>query len=179
MSIVDRATRLLGHTVTVRSRLGKGSSFGVTVPFAQTEGIEEQPVLVHTHNTGELAGRLIAVIENEGSIRVGMENLLQTWGCKVVVADSAAAMVEQLEARGEVDMVISDFGLRGPQNGIDAIAALRQSYGTNLPALLFTGDISRETYMAARNAGMHILYKPANPEILREAIVAAFCKACR
>jgi len=175
LSIVDRAARLLGHTVTLDSRLGKGSSFVLTVPLAMVGKIEEQPVPVPMHEMPELAGRLIAVIENEGSIRVGMNNLLQSWGCRVVVAESAASMIEQLDTLGEeVEMVISDFGLRGSINGVDAITAIRQRCGEKLPALLFTGDISKETYAFARDAGLPILYKPAKPEALREAITAAF-----
>jgi two-component system CheB/CheR fusion protein len=86
-------------------------------------------------------------------------------------------MVEQLDALGEaVEMVISDFGLRGSVNGVDAIAAIRQRCGANLPALLFTGDISKETYAFAKNAGLPILYKPAKAEALRQAIFAAFCR---
>jgi two-component system, sensor histidine kinase len=174
LSIVDRATRLLGHEVTLCSRLGKGSSFGVVVPLVQVKELEVQPVCLPHREHNELSGRLIAVIENDGAIRVGLQHLLQTWGYRVMVADSADAMIEQLETQGEVDMVISDFGLHGPQNGIAAIAALRQRRGAHLPSLLFTGDISQETYMAAKNAGLHILYKPAKPEDLREAITAVF-----
>lgn len=174
LSIVNRAARLLGHAVTLRSRLGKGSSFAVSVPRALVTISEAKPVLDHSHEIHSLAGRLIAVIENEGAIRIGMQNLLQAWGCRVVSAESVAAMVKQLETHdGVVDMVISDFGLRGSQNGIDAIAALRQRCGIHLPALLFTGDISNETYSAAQNNGLPILYKPAKPEALHAAIAAA------
>jgi CheY-like chemotaxis protein/anti-sigma regulatory factor (Ser/Thr protein kinase) len=175
LSIVDRATRLLGHDVTLRSRLGKGSSFGVIMPLVQEKESDVQPVAILQREIGDLSGRIIAVIENDGAIRVGLQHLLQTWGCQVVVADSAASMIEQLETPTEIDLVISDFGLHGPQDGIAVIAALRQRHGEHLPALLFTGDISKETYMAAKNAGLHILYKPANPEALREAITAIFC----
>jgi signal transduction histidine kinase/CheY-like chemotaxis protein len=175
LSIVDRAARLLGHTVTMSSRLGRGSTFALTVPLATAVNIEEREP-VRPGKAPDLAGRLIAVIENEGSIRAGMHNLLQSWGCRVVVADSAATMVERLEALGEaVEMVISDFGLRGSANGVDAIAVIRQRCGAQLPALLFTGDISKETYALAKNAGLSILYKPAKPEALREAVTAAFC----
>jgi len=66
-------------------------------------------------------------------------------------------------------LIISDFGLRGSLNGVDAIAAIRQRWGANLPALLFTGNISKETYALAKNAGLSILYKPAKAESLREA----------
>jgi DNA-binding NtrC family response regulator len=135
--------------------------------------IEEQHLPAHPRKAPDLAGRLIAVIENEGSIRAGMHNLLQSWGCRVVIADSAAAMIEQLDALGEaVEMVISDFGLRGSANGVDAIAVIRQRWGAQLPALLFTGDISKETYTLAKNAGLSILYKPAKPEALRETITS-------
>jgi signal transduction histidine kinase/CheY-like chemotaxis protein len=173
LSIVDRAARLLGHTVTMSSRLGKGSSFVLTVPLATAGDNEEQHLPAHPGKAPDMAGRLIAVIENEGSIRAGMHNLLQSWGCRVVVADSAATMVEQLDTLGEtVEMVISDFGLRGSTNGVDAIAVIRRRWGAKLPALLFTGDISKETYAFAKNAGLSVLYKPAKPEALREAITS-------
>jgi len=173
LSIVDRAARLLGHTVTMSSRLGKGSSFVLTVPLATAGDNEEQHLPAHPGKAPDMAGRLIAVIENEGSIRAGMHNLLQSWGCRVVAADSAATMVEQLDTLGEtVEMVISDFGLRGSTNGVDAIAVIRRRWGAKLPALLFTGDISKETYAFAKNAGLSVLYKPAKPEALREAITS-------
>ena len=44
LSIVDRAARLLGHPVTLTSRLGIGSSFALTVPLAKAGVAEEQPV---------------------------------------------------------------------------------------------------------------------------------------
>lgn len=174
LSIVDRAARLLGHPVALASRPGKGTAFTLTVPLAKAAIIEEPAAPEHTYETPDLSGRLIAFIENEGSIRVGMQTLLQSWGCRVVVADSASSMIKQLETMDEkVEMVISDFGLKGTLSGVDAIAAIRQRWGEELPALLFTGNISKEAYLLARNAGLQILYKPAKAEDLREAIIAA------
>ena len=181
LSIVDRAAKLLGHTVTLKSRPGKGSTFVVTVPLAKAAIVNTEPAAEPVDHQQDLAGRLIAFIENEGSIRIGIQNLLQTWGCRVVVADSAANMIKQLENSDEkVEMVISDFGLKGLMNGVDAIAALRRRLGSELPALLFTGDTSKETQILARNAGLPVLYKPAKAEALRKAITAAFGNAdCR
>ncbi|ADE11992.1 ATP-binding response regulator [Sideroxydans lithotrophicus] len=174
LSIVDRAARLLGHSVTLTSQLGKGSAFIVTLPLANPGEVVEQAVTGVAPEAPELAGRLIAFIENEGNIRVGISDLLQSWGCRVVVADSAATMLEQLEAMDDaVEMVISDFGLSRSINGVEAIAVIRRRWGERLPALLFTGDISKETYMLARDADLPILYKPAKAEALREAITTA------
>jgi signal transduction histidine kinase len=175
LSIVDRAARLLGHSVKVTSKLGKGAAFVVTVPISQSGSFDVQPDSVSLPGTFDLTGRLVAIVENDGSIRTGMQSLLQSWGCSVVVADSASGMLEQFnKLHGRVEMVISDFGLRGSVNGVDAIALIRQRLGDKLPALLFTGDISKETYALARKAGVPILYKPAKAEALRNAIVAAF-----
>lgn len=174
LSIVDRAARLLGHTVTLTSRLGLGSSFALTVPLAKEGVAGEPPAQLQTARPPAMAGRLIAVIENEGSIREGLRDLLQSWGCRVVLADSLANMTEQLESLGEVvDMIISDFGLRGGANGVEAIARIRQRWGSGLPAVLFTGDISKETHALAWNAGLSILYKPAKAEALGAAVAHA------
>ena len=178
LSIVDRAAKLLGHPVAFASRLGKGSTFSVTVPLAIAAIDETDAAKAAAVPCPELAGQTIAIIENEGSIRIGIQNLLQSWGCRVVVADSAAGMLEQIEKSDAVlDLVVSDFGLKGSMNGVDAIAAIRQRYGNELPALLFTGDISKETQLLARNAGMPILYKPAKAEALRKAITSSIFNA--
>ncbi|MBU0622494.1 MAG: hybrid sensor histidine kinase/response regulator [Gammaproteobacteria bacterium] len=178
LSIVERAARLLGHPVALTSKPGKGSTFSVTVPLAKAAIIEERIDQVRAEDTPELADRLIAVIENEGSIRAGMQSLIQSWGCRVVVADSATTMIKQLETMDEtVELIISDFGLKGSMNGVDAIAAIRQRWGDRLPALLFTGNISKETYTLARDSRLPILYKPAKAEALREAISVAFCNS--
>ncbi len=175
LSIVDRAARLLGHTVTLTSRLGLGSSFALTVPLAKDGVAGEPPAPMQTASPPAMAGRLVAVIENEGSIRAGLRDLLQSWGCRVVLADSLANMTGQLESLGEaVDMIISDFGLKGGTNGVDAITRIRDRWGSGLPAVLFTGDISKETHALARNAGLSILYKPAKAEALYEAVANAF-----
>ena len=174
LSIVDRAAKLIGHSVTVRSRLQKGSCFTVSVPIARDGVREQQSGVKQQDGAKDLAGRLIAVIENEGAIRAGMLRLLHAWGCRVIVAESAPAMVEQLAAQPEhIDMIISDFGLGGDQNGINAIASIRDHCGASLPALLFTGDISKEAYHAAQTAGLPMVYKPVKPEALRAAILAA------
>jgi two-component system, sensor histidine kinase len=174
LSIVERAARLLGHSVSLSSTLGRGSCFAVAVPLLQAGSFEVQSDSALPHYTPDIAGRLVAIIENEGGIRTGMQSLLQSWGCRVVVADSAASMVELLDNFGEtVELVISDFGLRGSSNGVEAIAAIRQRWGDKLPALLFTGNIGKETFALARNAGLTVLYKPAKPEALREAMIAA------
>lgn len=174
LSIVDRAAKLLGHPIALASRPGKGSTFTVTVPLAKAAILEVLPEAVQAEVVPGLEGRLIAFIENEGSIRAGMQSLLQSWGCRVVIADSAANIIKQLETMDEVvEMIISDFGLRGSLNGVDAINAIRQRWGARLPALLFTGNISKDTYTLARNAGLPILYKPAKAQALREAITSA------
>jgi signal transduction histidine kinase len=173
LSIVDRAARLLGHDIGLRSRPGKGSCFTITVPPARTAVADDRPVPERLRED-VLAGCSIGVIENEAGIRSGLQKLMQTWGCRVATAGSVKALIRLFEASGDtVDMIVSDFSMGGAGNGIDAIAALRQRYGSTLPALLFTGDISAETAEAAHNAGLPILYKPASPEALHAAIAQA------
>ncbi len=179
LSIVDRVVRLLGHPITVKSELGKGSSFIITLPLAaEDESNKESAPTIQAEDL-TLSGLRFAIIENECSIREGMLELLQSWGCRVVVAESATSLLAELERPGEpvtIDMVISDFGLRGRANGIATIAMIRQQWGNDIPALLFTGDISKATFQAAREAGVAILYKPAKPEKLRWAIGAELHK---
>ena len=174
LAIVKRTVQLLGHGISLRSRPGSGSCFAVTVPMAQ-DFMNEGTLPFRTESAqAELntRGQRIAIIENEEDIRIGMQSILQSWGCDVIAANSTDAIMGMLEHDPEpVTAIISDFGLSDSSNGIDAIAALRQRYSANLPALLITGDTTRETYVAAQQANLTLLYKPVKAEVLRTALV--------
>ena len=178
LAIVERVVRLLGHALTMRSEPGRGSCFSVAVALATpADGRSDAqlPDAEHGHINGKLggnlAGRRILMVDDEEAIRIGMCELLQGWGCEVMTAGSVAEALDRAAAGpAAIDAVISDMGLPGQGNGIDAIAALRARYGSQLPALLITGDTSQAALQAAREARLIMLHKPIKPARLRAAL---------
>lgn len=176
LAIVDRITRLLDHPLTLRSELGRGTSFAITVPLASPSDWPEHPP--HEVDSipvpGDLAGRRIVVIDDEQAIRSGMEKLLRGWGCEVLVASSFAEALNQVDSgQTPIDGLISDMGLPEPDNGISIIASFRALYGQHLPALLVTGDTSQAALQAAETASLIMLHKPIKPARLRAALTEA------
>lgn len=176
LAIVERISRLLDHQLTVHSAPGRGSRFVVEVPLAI--GADEIPALPPeadlAREPGNLAGRRIVFIDDEESIRAGMEKLLRSWGCDVIVADSVAECLRLVD-HGQVPIggLISDMGLPDPDNGIAAVEAFRRLYGQNLPVLLVTGDTSKAALQAARARNLTMLHKPIKPARLRAALTGA------
>lgn len=174
LAIVERVVRLLDHALTMRSEPGRGSCFSAAVPLAaMADGRPDAPLpeAEQERVTDNIAGRRILMIDDEEAIRSGMRDLLQGWGCEVTTAGSFAEALETAAAGpAPIDVVISDMGLPGQGNGIDAIAALRDRYGARLPALLITGDTSQAALQAARAADLIMLHKPIKPARLRAAL---------
>ncbi|WP_310452451.1 ATP-binding protein [Sulfuritalea sp.] len=174
LAIVERVVRLLGHALAMRSEPGRGSCFSVCVPLATpADGRSDAqlPDAEQAQIMGNLAGCRILMVDDEEAIRTGMCELLQGWGCEVTTAGSVAEALDRAAAGpAAIDAVISDMGLPGQGNGIDAIAALRDRYGSQLPALLITGDTSQATLQAAREAQLIMLHKPIKPARLRAAL---------
>ncbi|MBU1236815.1 MAG: response regulator [Gammaproteobacteria bacterium] len=176
LAIVDRITRLLDHPLTLRSEAGRGSCFVVTVPLA---GATDSPASIPPEAEparvpDSLAGRRMVVIDDEEAIRTGMEKLLGKWGCDVIVGGSVAECLRLVDfGQMSIDGLVSDMGLPEPDTGIRAIAAFRELYGQNLPALLVTGDTSRAALQAAEAENLIMLHKPIKPARLRAALTKA------
>ncbi|NVO15606.1 MAG: PAS-domain containing protein [Rhodoplanes sp.] len=166
LSIVERIARVLDHTVALRSEVGRGSHFSVTLPRAVAPAVEPgEPAAVRPH--GQLTGSLALCIDNEPTILDGMETLLTGWGCDVIKAADLAGAVAAVEQTGRRPTVLLvDYHL-DTGNGIDAIVALRGRYGEALPAILLTADRTREVRETARMLDIRMLNKPVRPAQLR------------
>jgi signal transduction histidine kinase len=171
LAIVERLVKLLDHPLALRSQLGKGSVFVVTVPRGRREefvpGEADGQIVVDR----DVANSLILVVDDEPDVRASMLALLGRWRCEVIAAESCSQMLEKLVSIQRLpDLIVSDYRLKGEENGIEVIARLREEFNAQVPALLITGDTGMEQLREAEESGLHVLHKPLNPSRLRALI---------
>jgi signal transduction histidine kinase/CheY-like chemotaxis protein len=177
LSIVDRAARLLGHRIDVASRVGKGSMFAVEVPLAAAAA--PQPGRSEIGDS-ELAGIRAAIIDDEAEPRLALERLLEDWGVAVLAGEDVEQVLAHLAGgMPRPDIIIADLHLGGGVTGIEAIRRLRQTYGADISAILITGETRLERLAGARDSGLRLLHKPADPAELRAAIATVLANSAR
>ena len=114
--------------------------------------------------------RRILLVDDEAAIRVGMAELLESWGHRVLTAAGGdEAFARLAEEPAPPDLIISDFRLRG-EDGIAVIRRLQEACGDNIPAILLTGDTAADRIREARASGYPLLHKPVPHGRLRAAV---------
>jgi len=171
LAIAQGLARTLGHTLSLRSRPGRGSVFRLALPLA-TGPVAVPAPAPDAHPTGDtpLAGARVLVIDDDESVRDGMAELLRDWGCDCRAVEGIDDALDAVLG-WRPDAVVSDYRLRGQFNGAQAIAALRDRLGRDLPALLVTGDTVPERLREATASGVPLLHKPVWPTDLYSRLV--------
>jgi two-component system CheB/CheR fusion protein len=171
LSIVQRLADLLGHTIDVRSRPGKGSVFSIEVPCVDTGSGEKPRADLQPPAPSVGKGETILVIEDDPAIREMLKLLFEIDGYRAAVAADGKAALE-LVARGDVrpNIVIADYNLPNGLSGLDVAARLRTTLGNALPVLIVTGDISTNTLRAIAGAGCVQLNKPIKADALTRLV---------
>jgi signal transduction histidine kinase/CheY-like chemotaxis protein len=168
LAIVDRMCRLLGHPIALRSVVGKGSVFAVSVPLAPANKRAIEASIVPRSQQSLPEGKLVLVIDDDPLVREGMSGIFRRWGCRVVTADGGNHALEAMAGQGDVpDVIISDYHLANGRTGIDTIEWLRGELAADIPAFLISGDTDPATLHEAKAKGFHLLHKPVDPMALR------------
>jgi signal transduction histidine kinase len=171
LNIVQRSAHLLGHHIALRSQVGRGTRFSIVLdtamaaqstPGPASEGLPLSP--------GTVAGMHILVIEDNANSREAVQGLLQSWGCRVLVAANRQQALEQLQMGGVPDLILSDFHLGAAENGLECIEALRAQAGTSIPACLMSGETHENFLQAVKDADVPLLHKPVRPAKLRSLL---------
>ncbi len=175
LSIVERTARLMGHDLDVRSRVGRGSVFAVTLSrvAARTAPVAAPPPAGAEATAGtvdgpkkeRLRGRLVLVVEDDALQRNSLTLVLEQAGARVVAVESFdAALAATRAALQPPSAILSDYRLPGGTDGLSGIQRLRSALGADVPAVLLTGELSSDLARAARTAGCELLTKPAAPD---------------
>lgn len=168
LAIVERLAKLLGHSVLLRSRVGKGSVFAVSVARGQMEAIPEPARRIAGHF--DLRGRLLLLIQGKPVVQEELTELLRSWNCEVVAAASLTQMTAMLrELPRAPDLIIAEHEAHG-DSGVAGVELLRNEFNFEVPALLVGLTAESAGASADTRGGLPILYWPCNAGRLRTLV---------
>jgi PAS domain S-box-containing protein len=161
LTIVAQTAALLGLQVRVRSRQGRGSMFAVELP----PGAPVRPLVQRLIAHRPLR---IALVEDNAQVANALAYSLTAIGHSVVVSPSRKELAAALTEKP--DIVVSDYRLGAGENGCDVIAAMRATYGQDLPAMIITGDTDPALMRELAERGICVQHKPLDVELFRSAL---------
>ncbi|HVH32527.1 MAG TPA: hybrid sensor histidine kinase/response regulator, partial [Tahibacter sp.] len=164
LAIAERIAQLLEAPLTLRSRLGRGTVFAITLPLAAARGREEpagaaRPRLGDTH---------VLVVDNEAPALQALRSLLLGWGCSVAAAADGAAAARALDTRA-ADLWLFDYHLDDDDTGVALHERLSNRHGAR-PAVIMSADAGEAVRKAVYEAGLPLLIKPLKPLALKSVL---------
>ena len=171
LAIVERASAVLGHSVTLTSRLGLGSRFvlhlgnEVHAPaVAPAEPTQRRPSV-----RLDLIGLLVA---EDAELRRALAHLLEGWGVDVLVVQNPQEALNLLSEIGiSPDFAVIDARAGTEDAALDCVAQLRALHGPIAACIL---SVSRDQSLQTRaaDASAPVLHKPLDPQVLERFVIA-------
>jgi signal transduction histidine kinase len=168
LAIAERLARMLDHPIGLRSRVGSGSAFSITVPLGDpAQIVAAQPQVVRRSADG-VSGAVVLCMDNEPAVLGGMDAMLSSWGCKVIAVRDEEAALCTFRQHGTVpDIALVDYHLDGGVDGTQVFDRLRELWHRDVPGIVITADHTQKAKADAGKRGLQLLPKPVKPAALR------------
>lgn len=161
--IADRIAHLLGAPLTLRSRVGAGTAFAVSVPRAPRRAIAPA-----ARPSQGLAGLRVLIVDNDPAALAALQGLLQGWGCDAVAATGRAAAIAAQRER-PASLWLFDYHLDDGDTGL-ALACDLAGTGSAPPTVILSADGGAVVRHAVHEAGLTFLTKPLKPLALKSTL---------
>ena len=172
LAVAKRMAGLMGTHVRLRSELGLGSVFSVRVPRLAASKSRHWPSTraAQTRDVS-LSGLSVLCVDDEPIILEGMRALLERWNCVVHTAADLQAAEDTIAAE-PIDAIIADYQLKQQRTGLDLLIEERQRLGHADRVALLTAEATGAVLQQAKQAGVRVMSKPADPQEIREFLMS-------
>ncbi|CAL2106471.1 Hybrid sensor histidine kinase/response regulator [Tenacibaculum sp. 190524A02b] len=167
LTISNILARLLGGALTLKSSLGKGSSFILSIPVnLSNRSLKEK----RRSNVESVTYNLRAIVV-EDDIVMGklLKQLLNSLGIEVFLFSNAQAALESISGI-LYDFVLTDIQLPR-MNGVHFMEVLKkEDFYNGQPVIAMTGRASLVKSEYIKNGFSEVLFKPFHPDELEQII---------
>lgn len=169
LAISKRISDLLEHPLQLRSRIGHGSCFAVSLPLAKPISTATPAVLPQDKDSG-FAGKTILLLDNDAQLRQAVAELLRSWGCLVLVAATPGEALAYLQQQNAVDLMLFDYHLDQGATGVQVALQLQQHWASQVPVIIHSADQQQATRDDALNNDYHFMLKPLKAATLKRTL---------
>ena len=166
LAIVERIARMLGHVIELRSDVGQGVIFGLSVTRGEAVPAAAEVRSLPSFPECGLANAVILCVDDNADVRDGMEALLGGWECDVRTAASGQEWRRVMNDDAP-DLIVADYHLEGGELGPDVVTEVCGVFERVIPAIIVTADPSESLREEAARRGHIVLSKPVKPAALR------------
>ena len=179
LTIVKRLAGLLGHTVRVASRPGRGTVFAIDVALpGGAIAVERRPSApaalseaITAPQAADMPGGEILVIEHDPEIRDLLALYLRDEGHRPTTVFDGAQALDLIDRKAvRPDIILMDYNLPGLANGAQLAASLRRRAERVIPVVILTGDTSPPVMHEIAAQGCVQLHKPVHLMQLQRTI---------
>lgn len=176
LAIVKKMASILDVKVELKSWIGKGTVFSVSIPFAgHIEATQNKPQQnkLQQNSINELIINAEKIIKNKTIVCIdddfncldAIDSVLRKLKCNPILISSIDE-IDDLEENDikECHLIFSDYSLQNDDTGIDAINHLNKIAGRQIPAVIITGERSAKVFEECARHGYQTLEKPASIE---------------
>ena len=176
LSIVKELVALMGGTIEIKSKLGKGTTVKIHLDM---ENVTDEVSLPKTTNEfkpkAKLQDKTVLLLEDQELNMMIIRKLLEKQGMKVLMAKNGKEGLQLFEKStlNSIDVILSD--IRMPlMNGLEmakAIRKLEREDAQEVPIIAMTANAFEEDIQKSKDAGMNAhLSKPVQAELLYQTL---------
>ncbi|NQZ80070.1 MAG: PAS-domain containing protein [Colwellia sp.] len=174
LSISQSLTQILGHSLSLKSKENLGCNFSVSLEKARA--VIKPREVTPLAKIG-LKGVTVLCIDNDIDVLNGMAELLTTWQCHVLSANSfSEAETVFAENKNDIEILLVDYQLDNQLNGLALITQLRLLCNHYIPAILITATTDSDIEGKAQALDTGFMRKLVKPAALRAMMSAMLAK---
>lgn len=183
LSIVKRLCKISDSEITISSTPGIGTNCTVQTKYI-TQFLPEYDASRSINDKGRasngqqslLSTKTIAIFEDDQTIFEAYKKALSENGFHVLsLPENSQDLMRNLASINQIDCVLSDYRL-ATTTGDLIIQQLRDSFGTDIPALIITADTSPQHIQLFKELNIEVLYKPIGYSEIVNAIKSLLFK---
>lgn len=179
LTIAKQLIELQGGTISVRSKVDKGSTFSFILSYkkikSKFETETKEFVPKDLFGSPLIKNVKVLVAEDESLNQLLISTLLEKFGFEIDIAGNGKIVLEKLR-KNKYDIILMD--LQMPEmNGFETTYYIRNSRNSTIPIIALTANVTTTDVEKCRAAGMNdYISKPINNKLLYNTIIKYITK---